>query len=237
MFINEEPKKYCKRLCEEYFEDFDWYDDDLSNIRCSNTLEKDLRKFLQNLVDNEEKYVGIVNKNIHEDFTSDQNAINHFNAHCIGGIGFKNKKYINYNNLFYNFTDQRQYTNYEEIIVKFINKSINSKNYNLVEQLFNIDDADEAITNLKKSIINKTGSIICFSGSTNILTKYSNCRIYFVYSDNLNPTNIDVSINVLISTLDGKTITLYPVRVESILPHLTRMIVRAKNELDFKNKK
>lgn len=186
---------YEKSIEEDYdeldlsdYEDPDYvYDEELGE-----QFYADIKAVLDEIIDESDI--------LKEDFTSARNMRSHFNSHCLGHDDTKRSRR---SNVYYDFTDNSQYCEYERKVTNMINNTLNS-----VGSLYDYDLIMDYLRNLFQG-----NFVIRFCNSCDLKNSNGVISLSLIAfsSDVTTNYNGGNTIDVCIKTGNGKTITLYPV--------------------------
>lgn len=184
-----------KELIEDYenedwsdYEDPDYeYDEELGNRFCA-----DIRAVLDEIINESDI--------LEEDFTSSRSMRSHFNSHC---LGHDRTKHSRRSNVYYDFTDNSQYCDYERKVTNLINNTLNS--------IGSLYDYDLIMTYLRKLFQGNFTIRFCNSCGLRNSNGIVSLSLNAFSSDVTKNYNGGNTIDICIKTGNGKTITLYPV--------------------------
>lgn len=190
------------------FSDFDTYDDEKSLA-----FAEDMFDFLTDIIKQGE--------DVNEMFTSDDNFKAHFRKHCLGK---STNKRSTRKRVYYDFTDNSQYSDYE--------KKITSKIQNTDLIIDSLDDYDTVIEYMKKLF--EGDCTVTFTKSCGLKDSKGHVSLSFSsYSsnvtDNYGNRNGGNTVDVCIKGKGNNTVTLYPVDAHSVQSRLNNII---KNDTD-----
>lgn len=183
---------------EEDYEDYeeDWsdyedpeyeYDEELSEM-----FYADIKAVLDEIINDSDI--------LEEDFTSSRSMRNHFNSHCLGHDDTKRSRR---SNVYYDFTDNSQYCEYERKVTDLINNSVNS-----VGTLYDYDLIIGYLRDLFRG-----NFVLKFCNGCGLRNSHGaiNMSLIAFSSDVTTNYSSGNTIDICIKTGNGKTITLYPV--------------------------
>ena len=137
---------------------------------------------------------------LEEDFTSSRSMRSHFNSHCLGHDDTKRSRR---SNVYYDFTDNSQYCEYERKVTDLINNSVNS-----VGTLYDYDLIIGYLHDLFRG-----NFVLKFCNGCGLRNSHGaiNMSLIAFSSDVTTNYSSGNTIDICIKTGNGKTITLYPV--------------------------
>lgn len=216
--INEDIEDvwYNDDWTQEDEEDFNTYEEDDPITPEQEAFAKEIRSFLQSLIDKEEQN----DDELEEKFTSQQSLINHFNRHCLANT--PNRKSTK-SNVYYDFTSVKQYSNYEQKLYNIFRQGVsNSKErYDFIDDIFDVNDVNRKFTKLFEG--NFTLFISGIFGLRNSKGTV-NLGIHAFSSDVTTNYTEGNTLDICILTSSPKTITLYPVDAATIKKEIVRII-------------
>lgn len=171
---------------------------------------EDVYKVFQELINNEDQ-------NSDEEFTSTSSLVNHFNKHCLGKN--TNKK-SNRQNVFYDFKHINQYKDREDKLNANI-KKLSTSSKNIIGSLLDNEDV------IKKFRVFFTGDkYLIFPPSCGFMkdNKYIILGLYAFSSNVTTNYESNNTIDLIIMSVPGKTVTMYPVDANYLENKLNNII-------------
>ena len=204
----------------EYEDDYYDPEDDYDFTEYDETRERIGKKFadgMRSLIMDIISLSGITT----EAFTSDNNLRKHFSKHC---IGHSTDKKSNSSNIYYNFTDNSHYYEYEKQITD------NIRNTDFV-----IDSLDDYETIMKymRKLFNGNNTVT-FSKSCGFKGNNGPISISFSsYSSDVTTYGGGNTVDACIKGRGNNTVTLYPINAHKVENKLNSLIKRSFEDEDI----
>lgn len=160
---------------------------------------------------------------LNEAFVSEYTLQNHFYKHCLAGSS--NKK-SSRQTVYYDFKYINQYKAYQTYILSKVNKeaaSVENKGY--INSLYDSDKVKKAIYNLFKG-----NSCIYFPPIVGLHNQFGTFALgLHTYATNVTTNYMYNTIDLILITKGGKTLTLYPVDANYLENKLNNLIKNYSN--------
>ena len=168
-----------------------------------------LFNLLQELVNTED---------LNEAFINNYNLQNHFYKHC---LGVNSNKKSSRQTVYYDFKYVNQYKDYQSYVLNKVSKEAESvENKGYINSLYDSDKVKKAIYNLFKG-----NSCIYFPPIVGLHNQFGGFAVgLHAYATDVTTNYIHNTIDLILITKSGKTLTLYPVDANYLENKLNNLI-------------
>lgn len=185
------------------------FDEPEYDLAAADIFSTDLFNFFQDLID----------EALTEDFTSDYSAYRHFAEHC-RGFNKKSKR----SHVYYDFNDLDDYLAHESEVSKAVNNTTESQ---VITDLMDYPDVIKKLRRLFEG--NRT---VLFSATCNFTSSSGPCIIGLKsWSTQYTANYMDNTVDFIVETLSGKTITMFPLDASYVENKLNNLIERISKDI------
>mgnify|MGYP007135714113 CR=1 FL=1 len=162
-------------------------------------------------------------EDLNEAFANNYTLQNHFYKHCLGANS--NKK-SSRQNVYYDFKYVNQYKDYEDKIAEKINTEVSSTyNKGYINSLYDSDKVKKAVYNLFKG-----NSYVYFPPIVGLHNQFGGFALgLHAYATGVTTNYMCNTIDLILITKSGKTLTLYPVDANYLENKLNNLIKNYSN--------